>query len=317
MDFTKMIDHSTRKGLLKLLSLVALFCSVVEAQVDDFSEEEADYFRSQKIYPLVVREQDGDYPRSTYLIPHDITIPRGKVMTIYPGCTLLFKKDTRLIVKGTVIAKGKEANPVLFCKLDNSDYYTSVDSMVDTKWDGIFVKDSGRIEFQYTHVTNSKYGVVLDGPVGDVILDSVQFYENRYQNLKVGQKEITVKPYQNMFYKTNGILDGTKLSSGISDSIKTRPDMSVKEKPPVSKSLRRFRATMWTGIVAGGLIGVSGHFIHIKYHKRYDNVDEYSKDPVKTVTKYRTISKIGEGMRIGGAGLAGLSIIGLTISIAF
>lgn len=313
----KMINQRNGLSFPVVISLVMLFCSLANAQMDDFSEDEAEHFRSQEIVPLIDREQDGDYYRMTYLIPHDITIPRGKVMTLYPGSTLLFKKDTRLIVKGSIIAKGKESNPVLFCKLENSDYHTPLDSIVDTKWDGVIVKDSGRLELQYTHISNSKYGVAHEGPTGDIILDSVQFYENKYNNLKVSQKEIQVTPYKNFFFQANGNLAGTRPAADISfpgNEFSDRP----KEMPEKSKSLRKFRTAMWTGIAAGCLIGLSGHFIHTKYYKDYNDVEENPPvNPVKMVTKYRKLSRVGEGMRIGGAGLTGLSVIGLTISLAF
>jgi hypothetical protein len=305
----------TGNGLLVVLSLLVLYCPMVTAQVDDFSKEEADYFRSQKIYPLVAREQDGDYPRSTYLIPHDITVPRGKVLTLYPGSTLLFKKDTRLIVKGKIIAKGKDRNPVLFCKLDNSDYYTPVDSMVDTKWDGIFVEDSGRIEFQYAHVTDSKYGITLSGPVGDIVLDSVQFYENRYQNLKVGKKEIKVTTYQNMFYQVSGNIDGGKLNLAMQDSIKSNPELIRKEKPETPENVRRFRAVVWTGLVVGAVAGTGGYFLSDWAYKEYGKITV--DDDKKLIGKYRFLTRAGEGLMYGGFGVAGCSLIGLTISLAF
>jgi hypothetical protein len=305
----------TGNGLLVVLSLLVLYCPMVTAQVDDFSKEEADYFRSQKIYPLVAHEQDGDYPRSTYLIPHDITVPRGKVLTLYPGSTLLFKKDTRLIVKGKIIAKGKDRNPVLFCKLDNSDYYTPVDSMVDTKWDGIFVEDSGRIEFQYAHVTDSKYGISLSGPVGDIVLDSVQFYENRYQNLKVGKKEVKVTPYQYLFYQTSGNVDGGKLNLDMQDSIKNNPEL-IKKKPETPENVRRFRAVTWTGLVVGAVAGTGGYFLfNWAYYKEYNNIHELGNE--KAIKKYRILTRAGEGLMYGGFGVAGCSLIGLTISLAF
>jgi hypothetical protein len=295
---------------------IALFYSIVSAQVDDFSEEEANHFRAQKIYPLVAKEQDGDYPRSTYLIPHDITVPQGKVLTLYPGSTLLFKKDTRLIVKGKLIAKGKERNPVLFCKLDNSDYYNPVDSMVDTKWDGIFVQDSGRIELQYSHVTSSKYGIVLEGPVGDITLDSVQFYENRYQNLKVGDKDISVTPSSYMFYQKAMDLN-KKLDTKVTDTLYVKPELIKKEKRETPPGVKRFRAVMVTGLVVGCGAGVGGHFLFKTYYKKYNDVNGSTEEPVKAEKKYRPVSKLGEGLRIGGIGLAGGSLIGLTISLAF
>lgn len=317
LAFEKMTTQRNGSSSLAVILLVMVFCSMANAQTDDFTEEEAEHFRSMEIVPLIDREQDGDYYRMTYLIPHDITIPRGKVMTLYPGSTLLFKKDTRLIVKGSIIAKGKESNPVLFCKLENSDYRTPLDSMVDTKWDGVIVKDSGRLEFQYTHISNSKYGIAHEGPTGDIIIDSVQFYENRYSNLKIAQKQIQVTPYKNFFFQANGNLTGTRPVAANLFSANKTLDLST-EMPQKSKNIRKFRTAMWTGIAAGCLIGVSGHFIHTKYYKDYNDVEKNPPvDPVKMVTKYRKLSKVGEGMRIGGAGLAGLSVIGLTISFAF
>ncbi|HEX2958007.1 MAG TPA: hypothetical protein VHO70_14330 [Chitinispirillaceae bacterium] len=302
--------------LRMIITLTALFYSVVSAQVDDFSEEEANHFREQKIYPLVAREQDGDYPRSTYLIPHDITVPRGKVLTLYPGSTLLFKKDTRLIIKGKLIAKGKVLNPVLFCKLENGDYYTPVDSMVDTKWDGIFVEDSGRIEFQYSHITNSKYGVVLEGPVGDITLDSVQFYENRYQNLKVGEKEVTVATWKNVFYQETLDLK-RKLTAKVPDTIYTQPQLIKREQRETPPGVRKFRAVMWTGMVVGIGAGVGGYFLADVSEKNYDNVKAEDIDKKKKIARYRFLTRLGEGLKYGGPGLAGGSLIGLTISLAF
>lgn len=298
--------------LRMIIMSIALLYSIVSAQVDDFSEEEADHFRAQKIYPLVAKEQDGDYPRSTYLIPHDITVPQGKVLTLYPGSTLLFKKDTRLIVKGKLIAKGKERNPVLFCKLDNSDYFTPVDSMVDTKWDGIFVQDSGRIELQYSHVTSSKYGIVLEGPVGDITLDSVQFYENRYQNLKLGEKDVNVTPYSYMFYQKAMDLN-KKLDMKVPDTVYAKPELIKKERRETPPGVRKFRAVMFTGIVVGAGAGVGGYFLHKTFYEKYDGV-RTSGEPI---TKYKVLSILGEGLRNGGIGLAGGSLIGLTISLAF
>ncbi len=303
--------------LRTIITLTSLFFSVASAQVDDFSEEEADHFREQKIYPLVAKEQDGDYPRSTYLIPHDVTIPKGKVLTLYPGSTLLFKKDTRLIVKGKLIAKGKERNPVLFCKLDNNDYYYPVDSMVDTKWDGIFVQDSGRIEFQYSHVTNSKYGIVLEGPVGDITLDSVQFYENRYQNLKLGEEDVSVTPNKYMFFQQTMDLN-RKLDTKVPDTVyAAQPELIKKERRETTPGVRKFRAVMWTGMVVGAGAGVGGYFLTDINKDNYDGVDAKDPDKKKKITKYRILTRLSEGLKYGGPGLAGLSLVGLTVSLAF
>jgi len=190
----------------------------------DPAEEETAFYRSKHYIPIK-GEQDSDYPKGVYLVTDDVVIKKGRTMTFLPGTLVLFKKDTRITVEGRLICQGTPKGAITFGRLANEKYLIPLDSGVDARWDGIFVAESGSVEIRFADITGSKYGLENDQANGTIILDTVMFQDNKFQNLKVGGNSICVPEDKFVFYssRNGGGLNGNKNGNGLSVGDAKRP----------------------------------------------------------------------------------------------
>jgi hypothetical protein len=180
---------------------IALLAPAFSFAQTDPADEEAAFYRNKHYIPIK-GEQDSDYPKGVYLVTDDVVIRKGKTMTFLPGTLVLFKKDTRITVEGRLICQGTPKGAITFGKLANDKYLIPLDSGVDARWDGIFVAESGSVEIRFSDITGSKYGLENNQANGTIILDTVMFQDNKFQNLKVGGNNICVPEDKFIFYSS-------------------------------------------------------------------------------------------------------------------
>jgi hypothetical protein len=267
------------------------------------SDEEAAYYRSKHYIPIK-GEQDSDYPRGVYLVTDDVVIKKGKTMTFMPGTQVLLKKDTRITVEGRLICQGNPKGTITFGRLENEKYLIPLDAGVDARWDGIFVAESGSVEISFSYITGSKYGIENVQANGTIILDSVMFRDNKFQNLKVAGNLICVPEDKYVFYSSR--------TNSAQIKVKNVGDLSSGDtKKPIGW---KFPVRIGCGALAlaGGALYVTELVVSGDYQKKSDA----AKDST-SVRQY--FNKAENAARVGNiAGIfALLGTIGFTVTFFF
>jgi hypothetical protein len=303
----KFVTAPQTRSLCKFIFLVLTYAYIapepVPAQMNPADEETA-FYRSKHYIPIK-GEQDSDYPRGVYLVTDDVVIKKGKTMTFMPGTLVLFKKDTRITVEGRLICQGNSKGAITFGRLANEKYLIPLDSGVDARWDGIYVADSGSVEISFTDITGSKYGLENLQANGTIILDTVMFQDNKFQNLKVGGNAICVPEDKYIFFssRTGGAQSVVRNIGGISQD-GTKKAMSWKFP---------FRIGCGALALAGGALYVTELVAAGDYQKKSDD----EKTNATVADNY--LGKAQDAANIGniGAILGILGVIGFTVTFFF
>ncbi len=301
-----------------LVILILLIQSICFAEL---SEEESGFYRKNGIQPFIDELQDGDYTQGIYLVPHNLTIEPGKVMTLYPGTTILFKKDTKIQVKGKLVCAGTKDSRVIFRKLDNGQYFNPYEPQIETRWDGIYLADSGELEMTFTNITDSKYGISVSRDASIFTLDSVVFVNNKYQNVVIGTDVINVPDNRMFFYNLTSSRPAAVIHTPPETTtvIKTvvLPSTPVQSVEPIPQKgtptkIKHLRVFCGLSMVTGALVSGGGYLLSRQSYKDY----HASTDPINTEKK-RKIDQIAQGAVVGG-GIAGtLGLTGLIITFFF
>lgn len=310
---------------LFILSLL-LFQEIVAAQ---FTDEESEFYIQKGIIPFIDQQQDGDYSRGIYLVPHDLTVESGKVMTIMPGSTILFKKDTKIIVKGKLVLKGNENQKVLLRKLGHDLYLNPFPPEIEIPWDGIYVQEGGELEARYTHICDSKYGVSASRKASIFLLDSVLFLNNKYHNATLGSNLLSFEDNRYCFYdlaqkKPEPLpmvyIDTVKLPQYIpppSPAPQPSSIIEAEKKQAVSKRKVHLRVTSGTVALVGIIMGAGSYYVNDTYFKKYDNMRTPGVSNPEKVGRYEVYAKTGMAGMIAGAALAAIGLSGLTLTFLF
>ena len=289
--------------------VVILFFTVISAvfaQQDDETQRKIEYYQKKGIQPLLGGIKEGELTAGTYLIPHDIMIEKGKTLTLSAGTKILFTQNALLVVNGTLVCEGTAATPVTFNKLQNEWYYRPIDSRLETRWDGIYLPDSAVCRMKNTIVTNSKYGIVVSGKDVTMALDSVLFTNNKFQNVKIGNRVMKIKEnspivfnypeQQGIFVEPAAVVNATET-------------IQAKRQKPHATTHPALRIGM--GITGGiGLLCGTAGFYSVR--KTLADVDE------ETITE-EIISKANTGRAVGitGAILFGIGATGFVWTFFF
>jgi len=308
------------------LILLFLWQQIAIAQ---FTDEESEFYIQKGIIPFIDQQQDGDYPKGIYLVPHDLTVDSGKVMTIMPGSTILFKKDTKIIVKGKLVLKGNENQRIMLRKLDNDLYYNPFPPDIEIPWDGIYVQDGGELEARYTHVCDSKYGLSATRNASIFLLDSVLFLNNKYQNATLGSKTLSFEDNKLCFYNLSEnkpeplpmvYIDTVKLPQYImtpSSTVQPQSTIEIEKKKAVSERKLHLRVTSGTIALVGIIMGAGSYYVNDTYYKKYDKMRTPGISNPEEVGRYETFAKVGLAGTISGAVLTAIGLSGLTLTFLF
>lgn len=315
--------------LLIISSILSVFCGTVTAQVDDTIQSEVEFYQQNGLLPFVADEQDGDYPAGTYLVLHDLTIAKGKIMTLYPGTKILFVKDTRLIVNGILICQGKAGDQVVFDKLDNSKYFNPVDSSLDTWWDGIYISDSATVEMKHVSLRNSKNGISASPFTASVSLDTVVFSNSRFHSLRLGSETPAIANNKSISINWSGF-DSKKPQIIYPDTIKSvnqniaiRSDGTVVQLVPVApqetrrsykKGIRWLSASL---AVIGAAGAAGGIYYAYKYNDDYEKHNLSGVDDPSYVKSLRDKGNTCFGAGIGGAALFVVGAAGFILTLTY
>ncbi|MGA2508475.1 MAG: hypothetical protein ABSF80_13485 [Chitinispirillaceae bacterium] len=141
-----------------------------------------------------------DSSGNPFIVEKDITVPKGKSLTIKEGCALLFKPFTGLIIQGNCSANGTKEHPVIFTSINDSIYNkTSTQPANAFDWNGITVsKGPGKVAFNFIDVRFSVYGIKSQN--SDIIIIQSTFRQNGQFHFTVNEKIQTVQDNQPFSY---------------------------------------------------------------------------------------------------------------------
>ncbi|MBN2038391.1 MAG: hypothetical protein JW768_16745 [Chitinispirillaceae bacterium] len=134
-----------------------------------------------------------DSAGNPFIVEKDITVPRGKSLTIKEGCALIFKQFTGLTILGGCTVDGTKEHPVVFTSINDAIYNkTTAQEAGAFDWNGITVqKKSGPVVLNCIDVRYSVYGIKSQNP-GIVIRQST-FNQNGQFHFTVNEK---IQPVQ-------------------------------------------------------------------------------------------------------------------------
>lgn len=135
----------------------------------------------------------------THKFPQGLRVPEEKTLLIRPGATLLMGADSRLVVEGKIIAKGKEEQPITFTTPEG-EY-----------WRGIKIKGDEQapdIE-KYKKLLNNKN--FTKSNYFNSLKKGNAFIDCRFQNLKTNGQEVKEN-------RLKAAIEAYRVSMVISDS---------------------------------------------------------------------------------------------------
>jgi hypothetical protein len=275
--------------------LLLLFSIHIFAQFD-LLDEENDHYRN-KGYILLSGEQSGDYESNTYLVTDDVIIKAGQTLTFFPGTKLHFKKNTKITVEGTFICQGNNSEPITLTKLANSDYFIALEDKLPALWHGIEVAKSAQVEISNASIMYSKSGIMLDDTAKLIVLNNVKFSNNKYHNLKIGDKVITA--VDDTVFSFNSAVNPHKVSS-----------KKINKRERKRKTKVALRIIFGTVTAAGAVL--AGYY----HYKANDYKDKYNKtEDTPSVDKYREDTQSARIIGNIGIGVCAAGAVGLVITI--
>jgi hypothetical protein len=144
-----------------------------------------------------------DSTGNPFIVEKDITVSKGKSLTIKEGCALLFKPFAGLLIEGNCSVNGTKEHPVIFSSINDLAYNkTSTQPANSFDWNGITVaKKSGTVTFQFIDVRFSVYGIKSQNP--NIIVIQSTFKQNGQFHFTINEKIQTVRDDQPFSYNEN------------------------------------------------------------------------------------------------------------------
>jgi hypothetical protein len=180
-----------------------------------------------------------DSAGSPYLIINDIIVPKDKILTLKPGCILLFRPYTGLRVEGSLIADGSQEKPIIFTSSNNDKYSDSVAAPAQAfDWNGITITNNSKNTKLWNFILSySVFGIKAQ--TERISISNGVCYSN-------GQFNITIKE------KIQNVIDNFPFYYHADD---------YKKVPIESKSsTRRLLAPTILGLAGLGVAGLATYF---------------------------------------------------------
>jgi hypothetical protein len=164
-----------------------------------------------------------DSAGNPFIVEKDITVPKGKSLTINEGCALIFKQFTGLTIQGSCTVNGTKDHPVVFTSINDAIYNkTTAQEAGAFDWNGLTVlKKSGPVVFNHIDVRYSVYGIKSQNP-GIVIRQST-FNQNGQFHFTVNEKIQSVQ--DNQPYSFN---DSPQPQTAAATPVKTEKSGNIK-----------------------------------------------------------------------------------------
>jgi hypothetical protein len=133
-----------------------------------------------------------DSSGSPYTVTGNLIVGQGKVLTIGPGCVLLFKPYCGIEVSGELMVQGTAEKPVVFTSVNDDKWNRSSEKSPEAfYWNGIRVLDKGRALMSRFLVSYSVYGVQSQSE--DIMVNEGVFSQNGQFNFTLSGKILDVQ----------------------------------------------------------------------------------------------------------------------------
>lgn len=242
-----------------------------------------------------------DSSGSPFVVEKELTVPRGKTLTVKEGCVLLFKQFAGLTIKGNCFVNGTPAHPVVFTSINDSVYNkTSTQESNPFDWNGITVTgESSDVLFKYVNVRYSTFGIKSQNP--DMMILQGLFAQNGQFHFTVNDKIQTIAENQPFSYNEN---------------------RKIPEQPaPAAKApLSRQRKILRFGLLGAGAAGaITGIILSANAASKYSHWKDISSqtNPLPPPGEYEKRRDAFHGALTGAIitdiiGVLGLAGFGLT-----
>ena len=236
-----------------------------------------------------------------FIVEKEITVPKGKTLTIKEGTILLFKPFTGLTVYGNCSVLGSPANPVVFTSINDSVFNKmSTQEVSAFDWNGIVVgRESGDVLFKYVNVRYATNGIKSQNP--DIMIQQGVFKENGQFHLRINDKIEPVEDNEPFSFNENKKID--------------TPAAAAPAKPAQRRTIKIVRYSL---LGAGAAAGVAGIILSTDASGKYSHWKdiETETDPLPPRGEYEKRQKAFNAAFAGaiitdiisGLGLAGFGV---------
>lgn len=267
----------------------------------EFIKEESDYYFENGYHPLFNgKGLTGTLSVKNYVLLDDIYIAEDELLTIQGGTKIFFKGNKKIIVKGRLQLLGEAVKQITISNIPTKISYDGIFNKdhKTNNWDGIYIDSSGIVEISFTKMGKSNYGIVTSNTDKLKHVDNCSFPDNKYSDIKVGEKEVNLDP---------GYYSNDKLIKIVNDH------MGIKNKKEISKNRIILHIISSCVFVAGGTMAIVCELKHEEQYDLYED-EKYSKESAKTY--YNSAEKY-RNLRNAGIVIAGAGVIGFSIAFAF
>ena len=242
-----------------------------------------------------------DSTGNPFIVEKDITVPKGKSLTIKEGCALLFKQFSGLLIQGTCTVNGTQEHPVIFTSINDAMYNKTTAQEAGTfDWNGITVaKKSGPAVFNHIDVRYSVYGIKSQNP-GIVIRQAI-FNHNGQFHFTINEKIQSVQDNQAYSYNDSP------------NAATAEPVKEISAAP--SHKLKIIRYSLLGVGAAGTIAGIITTINAISAYGDWKDIEKET-DPLPPVGEYEKRQDKFTSARnmalifdiLGGLGLAGFGV---------
>jgi hypothetical protein len=292
------------KKRLKIVSACILLIIIAS-----FGEELQKQFVSLSgVLPEVVSAND-----KPYLVVGDIFVSPGSIVTIEPGAVFLFEEFTGLHVQGTLYAKGKKGNPVIFTS-KNDSVWNAASSVnpAPFDWNGIDIYENAiGTSFSGTVIQYSVYGIRSQ-------TEYVRIEKSVIKNN--GKADFTIKGTKKAV--KDSVFNYKMTVKKENDITKTEAISSSPEKKQYSRV--GIQVLRYCGLVAGIGGAAAAGWLYLKFRDSNDHLHNISNMNETNMRKYssgdwdrakekRDRDMVFTGLS-GGVGVLGLAAFGFSFA---
>jgi hypothetical protein len=208
-----------------------------------------------------IGDRTFDETANPIIVDQEVTIAVGKKVVFKEGCVLVFKAFTGLTVKGSLIAEGSPAKPVVFTSINDAKYNPQAEQLPNPfDWNGIQIpREAGEIKMRNFQLMYSVFGI--KSQKDDITIQNGLFQQNGQFHFTVNDKILFVQ--DNISYSYNTV-----------DSTAVNPKPGVAQNKKKSPKVIAAAALAIVGVAA---CGVGGYFMY-DAGKRYDTYTSASEN---------------------------------------
>lgn len=191
-----------------------------------------------------------------WIVLDNVFVESDNKVEIEPGCVILFKPFSGIIIQGSLLARGTTEMPVIFTSINDTNYNASSERNPEPfDWNGITIeKSAGIVTMKHFELFYSVFGI--KSQIQDIEIEKGVFRHNGQFHFTINDKIQEVENNLPFSYSKND------------KKQQSQPSVSRKWVKPVG---------IGTITIGTALLGTMGYFIYSAFDndKKYDNNSEY------------------------------------------